>query len=197
MASINAILTIEILTAWHLGSGREGGAYADSLVNKNHLGLPVVNGKSIKGLLRTACAQSANFQWLEGIAEEDVSRLFGTEGTGLEKQGVIKVSSATLSEGEEAYFKDNPAAIKHLYRVDHNTAIDHKTGTAKDTSLRSTESVIPMTLQARISFNDVDASNNQRYFDWVQRSLPLVSAVGAKRRRGYGEAVLSLVKEDN
>ncbi|MDO5667629.1 MAG: RAMP superfamily CRISPR-associated protein [Alcaligenaceae bacterium] len=197
MAHINALLTIEILTPWHLGSGREGGAYADSLVNKNHQGLPVVNGKSIKGLLRAACKESLSYQWMSDLPQESVSKLFGEEGTDLFSQGVLKVSSATLTTGEEKYFKAHPEAIKHLYRIDYSTAIDYETGTAKDASLRSTEAVVPMTLTARLTFNDELAENNERFFNWIKVSLPLISAVGGKRRRGYGEAIFSLKKEEN
>lgn len=197
MANINATLTIEILTPWHLGSGREGGAYADSLVNKDNQGLPVVNGKSIKGLLRAACKESLAHQWIDGLTADAESNLFGKEGTDLLSQGVLEVSNATLSVGEQFYFREHPKAIQYLYRVDYNTAIDHDRGTAKDSSLRSTESVVPMTLTASLCLNSVVAEDNNLFFDWLTVSLPLITAVGGKRRRGYGEAVFSLKKENN
>lgn len=197
MANINALLTIKILTPWHLGSGREGGAYADSLVNKDHLGLPMVNGKSIKGLLRAACKESLKHQWTKDLPKEAMSSLFGEEGTDLCSQGSIKVSSAKLSEGETAYFTDHPEAIKTLYRIDYNTAVQHETGTAQDGSLRSTESVVPMTLTARLSIDSPSAENNEKFFNWIKVSLPLIFAVGGKRRRGFGEALFSVEKENN
>ena len=197
MSNLNSILTIEILTPWHLGSVSEGGAYADILVNKNHDGLPIINGKSIKGLLRAACKESQAHQWVNGLADDAESKLFGKEGTDLFSQGVLEVSSATLSEGEEFYFREHPKAIQHLYRVDYNTAIDHDSGTAKDASLRSTESVVPMTLAAKLSLKSAKTEDNERFFEWLTVSLPLITAVGGKRRRGYGEAVFSLKKENN
>lgn len=197
MVNLSKKLKIEILTPWHLGSGREGGAYADSLVVKDHLGLPVLNGKSLKGLLRAACKESLQYQWVEGINEAHVSQLFGKEGTDLYSQGILEVSSATLSEAEQDYFAKHSDAVKYLYRIDYHTAIDHDTGTAKNASLRSTETVVPMTLTANLSLNGCTAADNTLFLNWLIASLPLISAVGGKRRRGYGEAVFSLVSRGN
>ena len=152
------------------------------------------NGKSIKGLLRAACNESLQHQWLDGISKERLEQLFGKEGTDPSSQGALEVSSATLSEAEQAYFARHPEAIKYLYRIDYNTAIEHDTGTAKDKSLRSTETVVPMVLSARLHLNAA-AEDNKLFFDWLVVSLPLIAAVGGKRRRGYGEAVFSLFKE--
>lgn len=195
MANLSAQLTVEILTPWHLGSGREGGAYSDSLVNKNTQGLPVLNGKSIKGLLRAACSESLKLEWVSNLTESALDELFGKEGTDLSSQGAIEITSASLSEGEQAYFAANPEAVKFLYRTDYNTAIDHKTGVAKDASLRSMESVVPMTLQANIHLNAKEAADNKLFLNWIEVSLPLINAVGGKRRRGFGEAIFSLNKE--
>lgn len=197
MVNLSANLKIEILTPWHLGSGREGGAYADSLVSKDHQGLPVLNGKSLKGLLRAACEESMQYQWVDGISKTQLAQLFGIEGSGLSNQGALEVSSATLSETEQAYFIQHPDAIKYLYRIDYHTAIDPRTGTAKDSSLRSTETVIPMTLTASLRLNGVDAADNTLFLNWLMCSLPLITAVGGKRRRGYGEAIFSLIREEN
>lgn len=46
------IITLDIQSYWHIGSGEEGGSYADALVLKNAAGLPYVPGKSLKGLYR-------------------------------------------------------------------------------------------------------------------------------------------------
>lgn len=194
MTNLTAELKIEILTSWHLGSGREGGAYADSLVSRDYQGLPVLNGKSIKGLLRAACNESLQYQWLDGISRERLEQLFGKEGTDLSSQGVLEVSSATLSEAEQAYFVLHPEAIKYLYRIDYNTAIEHDTGTAKEKSLRSTETVVPMILSARLHLNAAE-EDKTFFLNWLAVSLPLIAAVGSKRRRGYGEAIFSLIKE--
>lgn len=195
MSNVSAQLNINILTPWHLGSGREGGAYADSLVSKNAQGLPVLNGKSIKGLLRAACKQSMELQWVKGLDESTLDELFGKEGTDLSSQGAIEITSASLSEGEQAFFAANPAAVELLYRIDYNTAIDHQTGVAKDTSLRSMESVVPMSLISSLHFNADNQADNELFFKWIETSLPLITAVGGKRRRGFGEAVFSLIKE--
>ena len=197
--SVNGIaaqLTIDLLSAWHLGTGRDGGAYADNLVNKDRLGLPMFNGKSLKGLLRAACEESYRYGWLPALGPGSIDRLFGTAGTDLASQGAIELGSAVLSEGEKAYFIEHPEAIKFLYRVDFSTAIEHNSGVAKDSSLRSMETVVPMRLIAPLKINAQNPADNDLFYRWINLSLPLVTAVGGKRRRGYGEALLSLSKEN-
>lgn len=195
MHNLTAYLTVDMLTAWHLGTGKEGGAYADTLAVKDAAGLPVLSGKSLKGLLRAACKESYRHQWLSSLDENSLNQLFGSEGNGLFNQGAIEVSSATLSEAEQAYFQQHPESIKFLYRVDHHTSIDKVTGAAKDGSLRSMESVVPMQLTASIHITTENQETAELFYEWVAVSLPLITAVGGKRRRGFGEAILTISKE--
>lgn len=177
-------LEFALLGDWHIGNGREGGAYADALVAKDHLGLPVINGKSIKGLLRQAFHDAFAYGWLTGCTPDILTRLFGQAGTGLQDQGLIQISSARLSVNELQFLQQHPSAKQHLYRVHHSTAIDTQTGVAKEGSLRSMEVVIPLTLQAELS---LATQTEWPFAQWLASSLPLIMAVGGKRRRGFGE----------
>lgn len=177
-------LDFALLGDWHIGNGREGGAYADALVVKDHLGLPVINGKSIKGLLRQAFYEACEYGWLAGCTPEILERLFGQQGTGLAQQGLIQLCSARLSPAELHFFQQTPGAKQQLYRVHHSTAMNPETGVAAEGSLRSMEVVIPLTLQAELSLaTPVDWP----FAKWLMASLPLIMAVGGKRRRGFGE----------
>lgn len=181
-------LALALLSDWHIGNGREGGTYADSLVNRDHLGLPVVNGKSLKGLLRQAFFEAQAYGWLAGCSPNILERLFGQEGPGLQAQGLLQVSNARLSPTELAFFQENPTARSLLYRVHHSTAIDTESGVAKEGSLRSAEVVIPLTLIAELSLAEpVPWPLGQ----WLTMSLPLIMALGGKRRRGFGEVSIS------
>lgn len=177
-------LEFALLGDWHIGNGREGGAYADVLVVKDHLGLPVINGKSIKGLLRQAFYDACSYGWLTGCSPVILNRLFGQAGTGLEDQGLIQLGNARLSTAEVQFFQQHPSARQQLYRVHHSTAMDAHTGVAKEGSLRSVEVVIPLTLQAELS---LAAQTEWPFAQWLSLSLPLIMAVGGKRRRGFGE----------
>lgn len=187
-------LTFDIRSDWHVGAGREGGAYADSLVFKDPNGLPVLPGKSIKGLIRHAFHEAFSYGWLDDATEDDLTHLFGREGAELNNQGLVHFSSATLSSPELAYFNENKEAIHHLYRVRHSTAIEQKTGVAKEGSLRTMEVAVPMTLSAPLTIQAAPKQAAQ-YQKWLKTALPLVCALGGKRRRGLGEVIVTLAQQ--
>jgi CRISPR/Cas system CSM-associated protein Csm3 (group 7 of RAMP superfamily) len=193
MKSMHMELTFNLKSEWHLGSGRDGGAYADNLVQKDHDGLPMINGKSIKGLLRCAFSEALKYQWLSQTSEETLANIFGREGTDLQAQGALKCDSATLNNSERNYFQHTPAAKEHLYRVRHSTAIDPMTQTAKEGSLRSMEVVIPMTIKSTLTLTTDNPDLYQHFFKWLELSLPLICALGGKRRRGLGEVLVNAI----
>ncbi len=185
--TINLTLQFDIQSNWHIGSGDEGGAYADALALKDEQGLPYIPGRSVKGLLREAMSLACDNEWFD---LNQLKTLFGDEGDGEFTQGKIAVSSATFSAGEKAYFVDKPAAKKHLYQIQHSTAIDHQSGVVKNTSLRSMEVVVPLTLCSQIMINGSEA-DAQAIID----VLPLITHLGAKRHRGLGQVLVSTKKE--
>lgn len=194
----NYLVTFDIKSDWVVGSGKEGGAYADSLCLKNNDGLPYIPGKSLKGLFREAFHSAANNEWFD---REILSLLFGTENdSGLEQQGVIQISSANLSTEESHYIKSKNAA-KHLYRVIQFTAINKTTGTAKKSSLRSMEVTVPMTLTAQIGINtahpsyqklDQRSQIDQHFAQWLTDASTLITEFGGKRHRGLGKVIVSV-----
>ncbi|SUI57501.1 RAMP superfamily CRISPR-associated protein [Shewanella baltica] len=195
--SIQVMLTFDLRSEWHLGSGREGGAYADNLVQKSPDGLPIINGKTIKGLLRHAFNESNKYQWLPDADVDTIEHLFGREGTDLMASGALKCESATLNLAEQHYFKENPSAIDHLYRVRHATAIDPLTGTAQDGSLRAMEVVIPMAMQSRLTLTTDNPKILIQFSKWLDLSLPLLCSLGGKRRRGLGEVIVTATCQEN
>ncbi len=191
------ILTLDISSDWHIGSGEEGGAYADALVLKDSNNLPYLPGRALKGLLRDAFEQGVSNHWFEhGDDQKLVNDLFGGEGEGIETQGIIQVSSGCLSEEEKAYLISEPSASSKLYRVIRHTAIDNETGVAQETSLRSIEVTIPMTLKAEITFNAEhpkfsEYENSKTLLKWLAQSSRLIMSFGAKRQRGFGEIAIT------
>lgn len=195
--SIQVMLTFDLRSEWHLGSGREGGAYADNLVQKNPDGLPIINGKTIKGLLRQAFNDANKYQWFPDADVDTIEHLFGREGTDFIASGALKCDSASLNLAEQHYFKENPSAIGHLYRVRHATAIDPQTGTAQDGSLRAMEVVIPMVMQSRLTLTTDNPKILKQFSKWLDLSLPLLCALGGKRRRGLGEVIVTATGQEN
>lgn len=191
----NYLMTFDIKSDWHIGSGKEGGAYADALCLKDNAGLPYIPGKSCKGLLRDAFQLAANSEWFE---EEMVYHFFGVEDReGQTQQGMLQISSARLSN-EEAHYIVSNNATKHLYRVLQSTAIDHQTGTAQNASLRSIEVAVPMQLSANVRLNsshpDFTNELEQQFYAVLSDVVCLISEFGSKRHRGLGQVTVT-VKE--
>ncbi|SKA51881.1 RAMP superfamily CRISPR-associated protein [Photobacterium toruni] len=187
-------ISFAIQSPWHIGSGEEGGAYADSLMLKDGAGLPYVPGKSIKGLFREAFMQAAENHWFDGALDETaICTLFGQEGNNTFTQGTLHFSSATLSEPEQAYFHENAQSVAQLFRVVQSTAIDFKTGVAKNTSLRALEVAVPMDLQASVSWEA--NPYQQQLVSWLSACSCLILALGAKRHRGLGVVRVDLQGE--
>ena len=193
----NYLLNFNIKSDWHIGSGKEGGAYADALCLKNNEGLPYLPGKSCKGLLRDAFETAQNAGWIE---QNMVDLLFGVENReGIQQQGMLQIFNAQLCE-QESHYIVSKKATKHLYRVVQYTAIDELTGTAKQSSLRSLEVTVPMLLTAEIRINIdhpayLENSNrvqiDEKFAQWLTSAISLISELGAKRHRGLGKVTVS------
>jgi CRISPR/Cas system CSM-associated protein Csm3 (group 7 of RAMP superfamily) len=185
-------LQFDIQSEWHIGSGEQGGAYADALALKDTQNLPYIPGRAIKGLLREAVTLAHDNSWfVDYTIQKPQDSLFGYEGDGLSTQGCITISSATL-EADEKQFIVNHKASSYLYRAQYSTAIDHDTGVAKNTSLRSLEVVVPVKLFAKITINGNDEELNRAF----ENTLPLITHLGAKRHRGLGSVVVSIVGKE-
>jgi CRISPR/Cas system CSM-associated protein Csm3 (group 7 of RAMP superfamily) len=195
-------LEFDIQSYWHIGTGQEGGAYADALTLKDDKQLPYLPGKSIKGLLKEAFITASENNWFTEIFDTEdniVDLLFGQESKqGMSRQGLLQISSATLSEDEIDFLSNNTQAKSMLYKVTYSTAIEPESGVAKDTSLRSTEVTIPMTLLANVSVNNnhpayskIENQLNDHFGQWLNLALSLITELGAKRNRGLGKTIVT------
>lgn len=190
-------LIFDLQSYWHIGNGKEAGAYADALVRKDQ-GLPFIPGKSISGLLRDAFTIGEQNHWFAEVGDPQqltfTNALFGlNKYDGSHSQGLLQLSSATLSDAEKHYFDDKSTAKSQLYRVLNSTAIGEN-GVAKNTSLRSIEVTVPLTLSAALSFNlshpnftKMQDKIGDQFTTWLNQALSLISELGAKRHRGLGK----------
>lgn len=194
-------LTIDIQSYWHPGTGRGQGSHVDAVAHRDTDGLPVLPGKTVKGLLRDAVTRWGSFNQAESkpsLAEQ----LFGPDADAEEKwSGLLRVSDAVLPADVRYYLKKsaeendgNNSLIPGLYQTLHATAIEQKTGTAVNKSLRGIEVVVPLTLYATL---DEVPGVAYKVEDWAERmhpALSLIQGVGAHRSRGLGRAVVALSK---
>ncbi|HAQ36974.1 MAG TPA: RAMP superfamily CRISPR-associated protein [Saprospiraceae bacterium] len=175
--------SIEFLSDWMCSSGLGAGAETDNEVIKDKNGLPYIPGRTIKGLLRDACEEMAEFSMVEFPV---IDHLFGkrTEKDKHESTpGSIKVSNASLPEKETQEIIEH-SMQEYLYRNVASTAIDDK-GIAKTGSLRMTEVCIPIKLEGSIHIAEKYKTTLENAMKWTRR-------IGTNRNRGLGRCIISL-----
>ncbi len=168
--------TITFFSDWHCGSGMTAGPKNDALVRKDQHGLPVVPGKTMKGLLKDAAADL--------FADDGfIPTCFGNED---EQSGTIFFGPSILSDGLTAYFLEHPKEKGKLYRFLPSIRIDGKTGVAKNKSLRTIEVCIPLTVVGTISDIPEDCK------DKMVACLKMVKHIGSGRNRGLGRCEIKI-----
>ncbi len=212
---LNKTLHIDFKNYWHAGSGRSSGYHLDAVCQRDANKLPYLPGRQLKGILRHAVRRAENWGWYDGISlpKGPVTLyehlLFGSTSQDEQRNqtfsGLLQVDSATLPETEYLYLSHQLQAslVNHLFDELFTTAIDEKTGTAKQYSLRGLEVCLPLTLQSVLQLQltalQPDLRSQQEVWlksaqPWqvIEIALPLIDALGAQRNRGLGEAILSL-----
>ncbi len=202
------MLSFELQSYWHAGTGEGGGPGVDARIALTHDGLPYLSGRAVRGLLREAM-RTAMRAGRPGITEKQVAVWFGTDiprerskererdaAAFQEEQrfatepGALSVGSAVLGETEaeraawRTWAEAHPDAVTLLRRTHASTRIAAD-GTAADQSLRELEIAVPMTLWATLEVPD-DA------VDPIKEVLPLIRALGANRTRGFGRVKVTL-----
>lgn len=179
-------LKLDFHDYWHIGSGEGKGSHLDAVVDLDSQALPYVPGKMLKGLLRDAATRAAAWQW-PGHDTQWVERVFGSENTRDKTEpGCIRVSDARLPVNVANYLAQHKTLAAGLYDELFSTAIDEKTGTAKQGSLRGMQVVVPLQLLAEIEFEKGQPDDAKR----VKELLPLISAIGANKTRGLGRVTV-------
>ena len=176
---------IEFFSNWHCGSGLAAGADVDALVVKDANGLPYVPGRTMKGLLRESAQELAGDNNL-------FVRIFGLPGDekpvslGDKRIGECFFANAMLEE-ETAIVTSG--LTPYLFQTFASTAIDEKSGIAKDNSLRKIETVVPCTLKGEI--NNVPDGGEEL----LRKAMQMIKRMGTGRNRGYGRCKISIINE--
>ncbi len=215
MKEITKKVRFSLSSYWRIGSGRGSDAVADELVLRDPNGLPVIPGRTIKGLLRDALGIAGQ----SGVvSQEEISRWFGTpiaggfdgvgdkqeaaleEGRFLSEEGSLWFGSAQLSSdwqnwARQAKLQEDPrskdqAILSELFRLQSSTAID-ELGVAQENSLRVAEVAVPMDLVAEIR----GPASDKGWAEALGQAFPVLRALGSRRSRGYGRVDVSW--EDN
>ena len=176
---------IELLSDWHVGSGLDSGADADTVVLKDDKNLPYIPGKTIKGLLKDSFYDICDVS--DNVKLEAVNTIFGySVENDKSYEGSIYFSNAELKADEQTEITTNNLSSQ-LYKNIASTKIK-KNGVAKKNSLRTMEVCIPLTLIGNIETEIENAEEIINYaFKWT-RSL------GVNRNRGLGRCKFLLTE---
>lgn len=185
-------LIIDISSYWHAGSGHSGSGDVDSAIVRDAVGLPLIPGRTLKGLFRDAADLWVT--WNPGTL--DVGSLFGREGgTPDRPSGQLHFSDACLPSDFTSWAaslekdKKKINVLQGLVETISSTAIDSQ-GIALDRSLRKFEAAIPMALESTVRWESGPGD------EAIRRSLadlaPLVRRLGSHRHRGYGRCTITV-----
>lgn len=212
MANMTTSLQFEFVDYWHAGTGITGGNHLDAVVQKDSDGLPQLNGRHIKGLLRQAVRLSEKwgalpvFPELASTAEltsvEDwETLLFGSrnqaDDSNATQAGVLFISDARLRADEARYIRQH-GLTPQLFRTLFNTRINEQ-GVADDKSLRAMEVAVPMQLKAELEINGRAALLTDSWLmqirSVIEQSLPLIRYAGGGRTRGLGRVWVTMTEQ--
>jgi len=176
---------IEFLSDWHIGSGLDAGADADSIVLKDKDNLPYIPGKTLKGLLKDALTE------MESVGKADkvmIDKIFGgVNNDDSTFAGKAFFEDAILTEKEQKEIKDHNLS-EFLYRNIASTAINEK-GVAVNNSLRTMQVTIPAILEGKIILKEeIEGAEElfEKAFKWLRY-------MGVNRNRGLGRCKISKI----
>lgn len=184
------IYQIEFFSYWHAGSGLAGSSYADNVVNKNEDNLPIIPGKTIKGLLREA-AEDINELDPQLVSTQFIIDVFGER---------VKNGNAVSKKEGKAFFTNvnlSKELCENIIKSDYTTDLYHvisstkinEQGQADDGSLRQLEVTIPLTM-----YGSIEQFPDSNYENQLENCLKWVKQLGQNRNRGLGKCKFSIVK---
>lgn len=190
--------TLHSDTAFGRGDGVAG--YLDQEVQHDPYGCPYLGGKALKGMLVNECAdilaalpQATQDRWVDVACA-----LFGEPGSTAAATPLLQVGDAQLPEELRLAIQSDIDAdcpsltrtmvLDALTTLRRQTAIDDRTGVAKDSSLRTTRVILRETsFAARLHLPEqLDATYEQRGLMLLAACAKALRRVGTSRNRGLG-----------
>ncbi len=196
--------TITFFSEWHTGSGLTSGSDLNSLVIKDKNKLPVIPGRTLKGLFREAAEDLAELKNCDQALDDQilVNQIFGIGDDKNKDQADLDESDEkSLASESDCFFTNATIPVElsdavldeqltpHFYRSFASTAIE-KNGIAKSHSLRTMETTIPCTLEAEIYNVPEDGKTLiGNCAKWIKR-------LGQNRNRGLGRCQFEIIKKE-
>jgi CRISPR/Cas system CSM-associated protein Csm3 (group 7 of RAMP superfamily) len=187
------VANFRVLSFWRVGTGRGELGTLDSHCARDDLGLPVIPGRSVRGLFREAVREAAALGLLgDNSAETKLfgTRLGGTLTLGDEPEaGTLRFEDARLPTETRTLLAMAPALASKLFTTKRSTAMDRFTGAAKPRSLRFDEVALPVDLVAPV---DLLFGAPADAFNILETVAPLIRGVGSQRTRGLGRVIVTV-----
>lgn len=211
-----AELMLDIQSYWHPGTGRGDGFGADAVVNRGADGLPILPGRTVKGLVRDA-VRLGRLAGVAGLTVNVEEHLFGTalapsasddrvrrleEARFATRPGALRFNDARLggSPAEQEVWRrfaatsEGERVARQLSTLVSSTALEE--GVAKSGSLRTIEAWVPMTLHTWVSY---EPAAGEPAPNWSWGALDecvrcFLRAAGSHRTRGLGRCAATLLE---
>lgn len=184
-------LQIQLLSDTTFGRGDGVVGEVDAEIQHDELGLPVISGRSLKGLLVNGAAEilsvlSRKQQERWNLVAE---RLFGISGQTQKPSDLLTIGNATFAPDlvEYLHYEDalsREEILNSVTAIRRQTALNVETGVPKDESLRSMRVVLrEQSFYAPLQFSNDPSESEKAFFAACVYSL---RRMGTGRTRGRG-----------
>ncbi len=182
--------TITFYSFWRIGTGLGSGSI-DSVLMKDDDNLPIIPGKTLKGLIRDAYYECNLPNGKELFGHELPEKADKHKKSDLQ-EGKLYFGTAHLPDDEANYLKNNTELIKGLYRNITTTRLDQNKQNV-DTALVKSEVCIPLTLEAEITPVNEETITDKNVEE-LEKAFKMLKLMGEKRYRGLGRCIVKLDK---
>ena len=189
------MLEMLLLSETTFSRGEETPGIVDVEIQHDEFGCPMVNGKTVHGLLKDTWLSMSN---VFSDFENNGKRLFGLAGE-MNDSSILRISNFYINADTKKWVeyainrnenKLSPNSILEAFtRIRYQTSEDAKTGAAKKGSLRSSRVILKnQKLFGRLNWLEQPTQNDLRLLALVIRST---KNAGWSRNRGRGHIKLS------
>jgi len=208
---ISVDLVFDLCGYWHAGTGRGAGTDVDAVVFRSPAGLPMLPGRTVRGLLRDALELAVEIGAVPTDPWPGRDPVTWCFGTGIESggdnddrveameeirfrtlPGHLRFESALIGDDRdssrawEAWAAANRARVEHLFAPFAATKLDAD-GVAQSKTLRAIEVAVPLTLRA-----PVEGPQGPPWADALREAATLIRGIGSHRHRGLGRVSVRL-----
>lgn len=167
---------------FHFGSGLGIAGVIDCGLKYNSYGVPEINGRTIKGILRDGVE---NVMLLKSDDLSIVEDIFGREG---EDTTIFRFSTPVLEERYEGRIAKSKYLQRSISNIEFHNCINRKTNTAEKGALFSRE-VGPKVFEYKgeiTQIKECPPEKKEKYLYYLVCGMRFVTHIGGNRRRGKG-----------